>query len=94
MEDGRKLHKSSRFIQTPDLRRLDTNTKKLPLDLYRLYNAVQEEGGGSLCISNTKWRKVATHMELPIQTYNVLKKMFERFLMEFEKAEVRNLPVT
>jgi len=70
-----------------NFRKLDTNTKKLPLDLYRLYNAVQEEGGGSLCISNTKWRKVATHMELPIQTYNVLKKMFERFLMEFEKAE-------
>lgn len=68
-------------------RKVDANTQKLPLDLYRLYNAVQDEGGGRLCISNTKWRKIATHMELPIQTYNVLKKMFEKFLMEFEKAE-------
>ena len=40
-----------------NFRKLDTNTKKVPLDLYRLYNAVQEEGGGSLCISKKSGRR-------------------------------------
>ena len=64
---------------------------KLPLDLYKLYNTVKEQGGGAACTANQGWREVAGLMELPVQKFFLIKKMYERYLLPFEEAKVTSV---
>ena len=64
---------------------------KLPLDLYKLYNTVSEHGGGAACTANQGWREVAGLMELPVQKFFLVKKMYERYLLPFEEAKVTSV---
>lgn len=72
----------------PVHRKVAADSPKQPLDLYRLYNVVQEEGGSRLCISNKKWKRIAQGMDLPVSTAAILRKIFQRYLVKFEQAEV------
>ena len=58
------------------------------LDLYLLYKAVKEVGGGGACTANMGWKTIAGKMFLPQQKAFVLKKMYDRYLLPFEENEV------
>jgi hypothetical protein len=75
----------------PELLTTGPDTPKRPLDLHRLFEAVREEGGGNACSANQGWRSVAYKMDVPVQKFFVLKKMYERYLQQFEDAEVREM---
>ena len=63
------------------------------LDLYRLYKAVKEEGGGAACTANNGWKNIAGKLFLPQQKAFVLKKIYGRYLLPYEEDEVDSLSV-
>ena len=58
------------------------------LDLYLLYKAVKEEGGGGACTANMCWKTIAAKLILPQQKAFLLKKIYDRYLLPFEENEV------
>ena len=58
------------------------------LDLYKLYKAVKEEGGGGACTANNGWKNIAGKLFLPLQKAFVLKKIYGRYLLPYEENEV------
>lgn len=58
------------------------------LDLYLLYKAVKEEGGGGACTANMGWKTIAAKLFLPQQKAFLLKKIYDRYLLPFEENEV------
>lgn len=58
------------------------------LDLYLLYKAVKEEGGGGACTANMSWKNIAGKLFLPQQKAFMLKKLYDRYLLPFEENEV------
>ena len=58
------------------------------LDLYKLYKAVKEEGGGGACTANNGWKNIAGKLFLPQQKAFVLKKIYGRYLLPYEENEV------
>ena len=63
------------------------------LDLYKLYKAVKEEGGGGACTANNGWKNIAGKLFLPLQKAFVLKKIYGRYLLPYEENEVDSLSV-
>ena len=61
-----------------------------PLDLYKLYHAVKEEGGFTSCSAKKAWRKVCvkmTSMSNQPSLWRFLQKQYRKLLFQFEKFE-------
>jgi len=63
---------------------------KEPLDLFKLFNAVLDEGGFHNCNAKKCWKKigerVTTNHKQP-QLWRLLQKMYRRLLLQFETSE-------
>ena len=46
------------------------------------------------CTANSGWREVASRVQVPQQKFFVLKKMYEKYLLAFEEAEVREMQMS
>ena len=61
---------------------------KKPLDLYKLYYTVMEEGGFANCTAKKGWKKVFVKMTSNNrQTSRLLQKLFRKLLLQFENYE-------
>ena len=60
---------------------------KEPLDLYKLYNAVAEEGGFTKCTANKAWKTVSVKMTKNFRQsflWRLLQKQYRKYLLAFE----------
>ena len=60
---------------------------KEPLDLYRLYRAVGDQGGFRSCTTNKAWKKVSVKMTDNFRQsflWRLLQKQYRKYLLKFE----------
>jgi len=63
---------------------------KEPLDLFKLFNAVLDEGGFHNCNAKKCWKKIGERMTTnhkQPQLWRLLQKMYRRLLLQFETSE-------
>jgi len=61
-----------------------------PLDLYKLYNAVREEGGFNNCTVKKAWKNISPQMTPNFRQpvlWRLLQKQYRRYLLKFEQAD-------
>lgn len=67
------------------------------LDLFRVYREVQQRGGFAAVCENKRWREVcrALNVDLEGQTSasNIIKRNYEKLLLEFELDQARRPPL-
>ena len=64
---------------------------KEPLDLFKLFNAVMEEGGFANCSAKKAWKKVYMKMDSrnrEPQLWRLCQKQYRKFLLHFENYQV------
>lgn len=60
---------------------------KEPLDLFKLYRAVGEEGGFRSCSANKAWKKISVKMTQNYRQsflWRLLQKLYRKYLLKFE----------
>ena len=58
-----------------------------PLDLFKLYKAVSEEGGFRTCSANKAWKKISVKMTQNYRQsflWRLLQKLYRKYLLKFE----------